>query len=273
MLVIDDHVSNCLIYNGKVQECTPGECTQFDFTGPVIYEVIRYIDRRGLFKEDHLLRLRNSAIGQGIDLPLSDAEFDQGVDILLTRCEKENCNIKLLVCQGQYVIYLSRTFYPEPEVYETGVSTASIQVERPNPNAKVRRESYIETIAAFRKEHDVFEALLLNNEGLYTEGSRSNLFFVKRGENCVYTAPSSLILEGVMRRHLLEVCKRLNVPVVQKAVSKEEMPFVEAAFLTGTSIKVLPIAVIDGKQYASSNHPLVQKLMKGFDDYIANGLA
>lgn len=273
MLIIDDHVSNCLIYNGTVQACTPGECVEFDFTGPVIYEVIRYIDRRGLFKDDHLLRLRNSAVGQGIELPLSDAEFDEGVETLLTRCEKENCNIKLLVCQGQYVIYLSRTFYPEPEVYATGVSTASIRVERPDPNAKVRRESYIETIASFRKEHDVFEALLLNHDGFYTEGSRSNLFFVKRGEDCVHTAPSSMILEGVMRRHLLEVCKMLNVPVVQEAVFQDEMPLVEAAFLTGTSIKVLPIAVIDGKQYASSQHPLVQKLMKGFDDYIAKGMA
>jgi branched-chain amino acid aminotransferase len=82
-----------------------------------------------------------------------------------------------------------------------------------------------------------------------------------------------MILEGVMRRHLLEVCKSLNVPVVQEAISKEEMPLVEAAFLTGTSIKVLPIAVIDGKQYESSAHPLVRKLMQGFDDYIAGGKA
>lgn len=273
MLVIDDHVSDCLIYNGEIRNCTPGKCVEFDFAGPVIYEVIRYIDRRGLFKTDHLQRLQNSAVGQGIELPLSNAEFDEGVETLLTRCEKENCNIKLLVCQGQYVIYLSRTFYPEPETYAAGVETASIFVERPDPNAKVRRESYIETIAAFRKEHDVFEALLLNKEGFYTEGSRSNLFFVKRGEDCVYTAPSSMILEGVMRRHLLEVCKRLNVPVVQTAVAKEELPLVEAAFLTGTSIKVLPIAVIDGKQYASSGHPLIRKLMQGFDDYIAQGLA
>ena len=151
MLVIDDHVSNCLIYNGKVQECTPGEGIEFNFTGPVIYEVIRYIDRRGLFKMDHWVRLQNSAVGQGISLPLSEGEFDQGVELLLARCGQANCNIKLLVCQGQSVIYLSRTFYPAPEVYETGVTTASIYVERPDPNAKVRRESYIETIANFRK--------------------------------------------------------------------------------------------------------------------------
>ncbi|MBR5280482.1 MAG: aminotransferase class IV family protein [Clostridia bacterium] len=273
MLVIDDHVSDYLIYNGKMQACTPGTCIGFDFTGPVIYEVIRYIERRGLFKVDHWLRLQKSAVGQGIALPLSEGEFDQGVETLLQRCNQVNCNIKLLVCRGQYVIYFSRTFYPSPEVYETGVSTASIYVERPDPNAKVRRESYIETIADFRKKQDVFEALLLNREGFYTEGSRSNLFFVKRGEDCIYTAPSSMILEGVMRRHLLEVCKSLNVPVIQEAISKEEMPLVEAAFLTGTSIKVLPIAVIDGKQYESSAHPLVRKLMQGFDDYIAGGKA
>ena len=271
MLVIDDCVSGCLIYNGAVQTCTPGQAVEFDFTGPVIYEVIRYINGRGLFKDDHWLRLQNSACGQGLELPLACNVFDQWVETLLAQSDRQNCNVKLLVCPGQYVIYLSKTFYPAPEVYETGVTTASIFVERPDPNAKVRRESYIETIASFRKERDVFEALLLNRDGFYTEGSRSNLFFVKRGEDCVYTAPSSMILEGVMRRHLLEVCKQLNVPVIQKAVSKDELPFVEAAFLTGTSIKVLPIAQIDGVEYASSAHSLVQKLIKGFDAYV--GLA
>jgi branched-chain amino acid aminotransferase len=193
------------------------------------------------------------------------------VEELLARNQRENCNIKLLACRGQYVIYLSRTFYPDEAVYNTGVSTASIEVERPDPNAKVRRESYIETIGKFRQEQQVFEALLLNKEGYYTEGSRSNLFFVKKGESCVYTAPSSMILEGVMRRHLLLLCEELGVPVIQQAVSKVEIDQVEAAFLTGTSIKVLPIASIDGVSYASSAHPLIQRLMQGFNAYIERG--
>ena len=71
-----------------------------------------------------------------------------------------------------------------------------------------------------------------------------------------------------MRRHLLQLCDEMGVPVIQQAISKADMPYVEAAFLTGTSIKVLPIAKIDGVRYNSSNHPLVQKLMKRFDEYV-----
>lgn len=271
MLTIDDNVGSWIVHNGVLLTCVPEETMNFDFTGPIIYEVIRYINKRGLFKEDHLDRLDRSAAGQGIVLPVTREAYDRHVEILLTRNNRTNCNIKLLVCQGQYIIYLSRTFYPDAEVYETGVDTASIQVERPDPNAKVRRVSYIETISKFRQEQQVFEALLLNNEGYYTEGSRSNLFFVKKGESCVYTAPSSMILEGVMRRHLLLLCAEMGIQVIQRAISKAEMNQVEGAFLTGTSIKVLPIARIDGISYSSSGHPLIQSLMKRFDEYVERG--
>ncbi len=272
MLVIDDHVSDWLIDSGVMKPCKPGTDLSFDFTGPIVYEVIRYINKKGLFKDDHWIRLEHSAKTQQIELPLSRDDFDAGVAALLAITRQENCNIKLLACGGQYIIYLSKTFYPSPEVYATGVDTASVFVERPDPNAKVRRESYIETIAQFRADQQVFEALLLNRDGYYTEGSRSNLFFVKRGESCVYTAPASMILEGVMRRHLLALCEEMGVSVVQRAISRTEMDGVEAAFLTGTSIKVLPIAKIDGVLYNSSIHPLVQKLMQRFDDYVAHGL-
>lgn len=268
MLTIDDNVGQWFVYNGNVRTCTPEKPIELAFQGAIIYEVIRYIGKRGLYAEDHLERLERSAKGQHLELPLTRKDYHAGVETLLSKTGLSDCNIKLLVCEGQYVIYLSRTFYPKPEVYETGVDTASIEVERPDPNAKVRRESYIETIGKFRAEHKVFEALLLNGEGYYTEGSRSNLFFVKQGEDCVYTAPSSMILEGVMRRHLLALCKEIGVPVVEKAVSKEELPFVEAAFLTGTSIKVLPIAKIDDVLYNSAIHPLVRKLMQGFEQSI-----
>lgn len=272
MLVIDDRVGNWFVHNGTMCESTPETSLELDFDGPVIYEVIRYINGRGLFKKDHMIRLQRSSEAEGISLPITEAAYDRYVLELLERTGQSNCNIKLLACEGQYVIYLSRTFYPEPEVYKTGVSTASIQIERPDPNAKVRRESYIEEIGSFRKEHQVFEALLLNRENQYTEGSRSNLFFIPKGESCLYTAPSEMILEGVMRRHLLELCDELGVPVVQTPISREGLSQVEAAFLTGTSIKVLPIAKIDGVLYNSPEHPLVQKLMRRFDEYVERGV-
>lgn len=268
MLTIDDNVGCWIVHNGIFQSCSPDDKLEFDFQGPIIYEVIRYIDRKGLFKDDHLVRLERSGAGQGIMLPLTREVYDRDVEALLAKTDRKNCNIKLLVCEGQYVIYLSRTFYPDESVYKVGVDTASIEIERPDPNAKVRRDSYIETIGRFRQEQKVFEALLVNKDGCYTEGSRSNLFFVKRGDDCIYTAPSDMILEGVMRRHLLKVCEEIGVKVVQKAVTTADLPRIEAAFLTGTSIKVLPVAKIDGVMYNSSTNPLVQKLMKSFDAYI-----
>ena len=63
MLTIDDNVGSWIVHNGVLLTCVPEETMNFDFTGPIIYEVIRYINKRGLFKEDHLDRLDRSAEG------------------------------------------------------------------------------------------------------------------------------------------------------------------------------------------------------------------
>ena len=46
-----------------------------------------------------------------------------------------------------------------------------------------------------------------NNE--ITEGSRSNIFFLK--DETLVTAPDNAVLNGITRKHILEICRENSI--------------------------------------------------------------
>ena len=86
------------------------------------------------------------------------------------------------------------------------------------------------------RESGVYEVLLVNRESKVTEGSRSNLFFIREG--VVRTAPDSEVLPGITRQKVLELISEEGFRLDIRSLALEELPSAEAAFLTGTSPKV-----------------------------------
>ena len=112
------------------------------------------------------------------------------------------------------------------------------------------------------KENMAFEAILVNADNTISEGSKSNVFFVK--SNKFYTAPSAMVLEGITRKKVMECLHELNFPVIEEAVSISDLQTFDGVFLTGTSPKVLPVYCIDTIQFPSKNF-FVQQLMDRYD--------
>ena len=93
----------------------------------------------------------------------------------------------------------------------------------------------------------------MNENNLITEGSRSNIFFLK-GE-ALTTAPDNVILNGITRKHILEICIENNIRVEFACVKAD------AVFITGTSPMVLPFCCIDNN-FFNVNIPLIERLRK-----------
>ncbi len=274
MLSFTDNNAQYLIVNSELvkNDTLAGDGTgtiELPFEGPVIYEVIRYINGKGLFLEDHFNRLESSFKIQGIENAVDLQAFREYASVLLSVNEEKDCNVKIMSTGKDFVVYLSKKFYPGAEYYQNGIRTACIQIERPSPNAKIRRSDYIERIESFKQANEIFEALLMNAEGYLTEGSKSNLFFVRKGEpDTVYTAPSDMILEGIMRKYVLDLCAEEAIAVRFEPVKYSALDQMEALFITGTSINVLPIAKVDEIQYNSPENNTVLRVMRAFQNYI-----
>lgn len=231
-----------------------------------VYEVIRLMDGVPLFLEDHFERLLSSAHMTGIEFNMQLPELLQAIDELKYVNRQTIGNIKFLLSKTGVMMNWSMAFiphsYPSDTNYQEGVPTGFLHAERNNPKAKVIQRLVREKADQLIAEKKLFEVLLVDRNGSVTEGSRSNVFFVRDGH--FYTAPANMVLSGVTRKRVLECLSELNFPVTEKVVLFNEANQYEAVFLTGTSPKVLPVNAIDEFTF-KTGHPLVRELMSHYD--------
>ncbi len=131
--------------------------------------------------------------------------------------------------------------------------------ERKDPESKVINHKLRSAISYKLINEQAYEAVLVNENNLITEGSRTNIFFL-RGETLV-TAPDYLVLNGITRKHILEICSENKITVEFASVRADEIKKYESVFMTGTSPAVLPFYCIDNIFFNVRN-PLIEKLRK-----------
>jgi GntR family transcriptional regulator/MocR family aminotransferase len=230
---------------------------------PSVYEVIRIKDGRPMFLKEHYDRLGNSLASLGLMAPFTYDELAGHIGSMISDYSIQNHNLRMEVdLSGYSVIYMSPTHYPDPELYETGVSVGILHGERKNPNIKMMDHELRDAADAAIKEKSVFEVLLADRHGNITEGSRSNVFFIKDGE--LYTPPAAQILKGVTRLKVLEVAEKMGLKIHEEAISAEQALESDAAFISGTSPGVLPIASIEGKPF-DVNDTALRQIMYNYD--------
>ncbi len=241
----------------------------FFLSEKTIYEVIRVIDGVALFLEDHFLRLQKSMRIQQLALRMSLAEFKRNMEELCLKNQQSDGNVKFVYSIFRSEEHWAFSFiphsYPTKADYENGVPAGLLFAERQNPNAKVVQQEIRDKANQMMAQNSLYEVLLVDRDGKITEGSRSNVFFVKSG--MFYTAPASMILEGITRQKVLNCLRELGFAVVEKAVLKDEIDDFDAAFLTGTSPKVLPIRSIGSHAFEVSNEAMF-RLMSRYNQMI-----
>lgn len=236
-----------------------------------IYEVIRVLSGIPIFLERHIERLEASARLVGSSVEPIKQKLESSICELIKVNSSPEKNIKILVYNMEssipdYIAYFIQSSYPTAEEYSKGVQTILLQEERINPNAKVVNSSYKERVAAALSQSKAYEALLVNSRKEITEGSRSNLFFVRDG--MIYTAPKGNVLIGITRVCVMELCEKLNIKIIEEPVNTDMLREIEGVFMTGTSPKILPIRTIDDLHFNSAGNRIINAIMKGYDDML-----
>jgi len=235
----------------------------------IIYEVIRLMNGQLLFLDDHLERLQNSCAKTGVKCP-ENAILISHLKMLIAKTSISFGNIRLLVYEKGDKTYNACLFvphfYPSDEDYRKGVHAKTYSFERPEPTVKRWNENFRHSVNNYIQHNKIYEAILLNTQGELTEGSRSNLFFIDKYSR-IYTAPEKMILPGIIRKHVLQLCSAYKFRVIEKAVSQSEADRMKSCFITGTSPKVLPIKQLDSITYNVQN-PALRTIMDGFNAMI-----
>lgn len=220
------------------------------------YEVIRLIKARPLFFDLHYQRLVKTCQTMGFYPPEKDKLLEE-VFLITEKKKVSEINIKIIVDQHNYLVFPIESRYPSSEMYTKGVECSFLFAERKNPEIKVFRPQLSQKSNQQISQQDIFESILVNDQGFITEGSRSNLFFIK--ENTIYTAPDELVLGGITRLKVMEIIEQFGLNLKLMALNYQQLSTYQAAFICGTSPGVLPIKRID-KYHFDVQNPLLRQI-------------
>jgi len=266
---MEDNAGSKHILNNMLEDADKLKYLDLD-KGNAVYEVIRIIEGVPLFIEDHYERLKNSLDLLGLDLTIGEQELGIQIRRLVNANKLKNCNVKVVVYHEgslqNHLMYISRSYYPSAEEVQRGVKVGLLKLERKDPNIKLVNKIYKDKVSRSIEENNVFEVLLVNEGGNITEGSKSNVFFVKGGK--VYTAPGDLVLKGITRKYVIDACKAVGHQVEEALINVDSLNDIEGLFISGTSIKVLPVSDVGDYKFKSSVHPVIVAIRDQFDRMI-----
>jgi len=234
--------------------------------GSVIYEVIRVIDRKPLFLEEHLERMVSSLKHYSQVKLDADLIKEKIFDTIKTNAMvNQNFRIELgsiKVNSLCYKIFPVKSYYLERETYYEGVKTITALKKRKNPLIKSKDLSFKKYINDLLEKFEAYEVILKDSAGKLHEGSRSNLFFVK--DKTVITSKKGEALEGITLKNVIKVIEDSPYTLERRDVFMSDLESLEGVFITGTSIDILPVKKIDEINYESVKNSVILDLMNKF---------
>ena len=242
-------------------------------TGIEIYEVIRIMNGVPLFLRDHLQRFSHSAWLLHLEIPLGDNEVKSLIERLIRENGVTEGNIRFSWCfrpSGRFRAYFIPHHYPGERDYRDGVNCGLLNAERLDPGIKAVQAGLRELSDQIIREKGFFEVFLVNRNGMITEGSRSNVFFIR--DNRLVTAPGEEVLPGITRKKVLELAAIRGIEVEFRAPLESGLDRMEAVFISGTSPKVLPVRSIEGFSF-TPGHPVTDILMQDYNHLLEKEIA
>ena len=238
-----------------------------DMSADIYYEVVRLIDGKLLFLQDHLERLAQSISGSEIEYP-GNARIIQNLRLLLRENSFLMGNIRICLQrsngdEARLLCYFIPYFYPDPLMYQQGVKLVIYPYIRPHPGIKKWDDQFRTSVSKYILDHSVYEAALINDQKQITEGSRSNIFYIDRNGSLI-TSPENKVLPGITRKYVIELAKKNGVELLEKTVAIDELDRLVSVFITGTSPMVLPVRQINDTCFDVS-HSLLQMLKTHFE--------
>ena len=206
--------------------------------GDGVFEVVRLYGGRPFALDDHLARMARSAAN--LRLPFDAEAMRADAETLLAAAEHGDAKLRLVVTRGG-----RRIAIVEPLLDALpSAALALIEYAPVRTLDGVKSLSYGANMLATRlaKEEGADEALLTTPHGRLLEGPTQSFFCVLGGD--LVTPPlSEHILDSITRRRLLDV-----VEVVERPLTRDDIPRMEEAFLASTTREVLPVHAIDGRE-------------------------
>ena len=276
-------MTDVLFFNGRwttTDERVLGvEDRGFQF-GDAVYEVFKFLRRRPVLVIDHFRRLERGLREIEIRNPWNESGFTRTVEELLQKTAFDDGIVYIQVSRGEgerahfyaenmsptALMYSRRFRFPDAAKKEKGIrliTTPDLRWKHCHVKSVNLLANAIAKKKAQRASAD--EALLVG-EGEVREGASSSFFVVKGGRLITHPLDEH-ILPGVVRDRLIGLALGAKIRVDERPLRETELFQLDEAFITSTTMGVMPVAEIDGRVIGNSRRgEVTSRLQQLFDD-------
>ena len=231
--------------------------------GDSIYEVFRTYGGIPLFFDEHWERFENSARLIHLRLELTREEMTEEIRRTFRASGAgevgEDVYVRYCVTRGEgpvdlfpdpelatrYVIVVKKLHHWREDFYRQGVRLAITRTRR-NPinalNPNIKGGNYLNNVLGVieARELGADDCVMLNDAGLITESSNSNVFFAIDGD-LVTPAESAGHLRGLTRVALEDACSAHGLDIVSREIELEDAAHATESFITSATREVMPV--------------------------------
>ena len=263
---------------GNYDEMTIPFADRAVFYGDAVYDAVLVLDKKCFALDKHLDRLYRSC-------QLTDIEFNMDRDVLKAEIQK----LLDMSDMGQMMLYLhvSSGSAPRKHEYPKDAKPNLLMFAAPTTVPPIDKKASLMKIEDLRFQYcnikttnlmpNVFAAqkatangkteALFHRGDRVTEAAHSSILIIKDG--AVIMPPlDSLILPGITRQILTEVCEENSVPVINRIFTVDELMNADEIILCSTTKNIVYVYDVDGVAVGGKDRALGEKLQKLFLDKV-----
>ena len=275
-------MKNIAYYNGKtgpIEEMMVPMNDRACYFGDGVYDATMAVNHVPMHFDDHIDRIYNSARLIDIEIPMPKEEMKRILQGLIDQVEGDSLFVYWQVTRG-----VGMRNHP----YSGAATGPSLWAwVSPNGMRNVYGAYRCITMEDTRFLHcniktiNLLPAVIANQRAVeagcdetifhrgdrVTECSHSNVHILKDG--VLHTAPcDNLILPGIARKHILEICREEGIPVVEEPFTVDELMAADEVFFSSSSAVTCRIREIDGKPVGMRDEETFAKIRDGYQRMI-----
>ncbi len=258
--------------------------------GDGLFEILRTVNRRVLFFEAHLERMKRSAGALDLPFPFDiSALYGQALELIMrNQLDDGELYIELTRGADRHREHLRPPPSVPPTLFMLAFPLRQIAVCNWSSGAAVHtypdlrhglcEHKTLNLLAnVMAKNHSYgrggYEALMLRTTGdrvIVTEGGSSNYFFVQ-GRTLV-TPGIDNILPGITRGKVIELARKAGMAVEERPVGLTEALDACEVFLVSTVSRVMPVRSINDRSFGAPG-PVTRTIMEAFETIFVRELS
>ncbi len=226
-----------------------------------VYEVVAIFGGRLLDWGPHAARLTRNLAEVGIAPPLAEAALTKVARRLIAVNRAAEAVLYVQVTRGtaqrdhvatpmrpSLVMTVRRFDFAQRVTQQTtGVGVITVPDERWG-RCDIKTTGLLANVLAKQgaRAAGVFEAWLVGTDGVIAEGASTNAWIVTADGTLVTPPLSARVLPGVMRAAVIEAAFARQIAVAERDFTAADALAAREAFITSTTVPVLPVVRIDG---------------------------